>query len=530
MSQLNKKTVIISIIIGFLVIGASIGITLLILNRPPEQNTDEDHFIAWAESNTTTEAPDFVGLDYYSFYDENDLKVNREHGVPVISGLKDESVEKKINNSLKEISDSGHDELQVALNAFNILSVNEHKWLQEDTYRDYSLNYDLRTGDQITFDQLFSSNANKLSIIADGFYSSLSTDISLALRTVNRTIEEYESHTCGMYYCEGDNININEVKEKQKLYADMLANMDEVAYSRAKKFLARTDKIDFYLTNYAIYFKDNEDIIKIDAKKHSKMFAYYNRFQTTDSIYDNDDGKKHMFLSAQMNQYMENYGNRQVGDYAFIEWNFASDLEDWQLDYINNELESKIAQLDKNQFTYFRFEDVFNSNGAFCRHGDYVCIASLSSVSLEMTMTKDYWSSNFLKLLFDAKDKTITGDAVIVPDCNELEQVTCIEHEYGYDGGYVFFDTDHRAYSEAKDIFKSDYDFQTYLTGIFYGDRNRLYGETYSMEEKQKHHFNYEIKHDGIKIILNENRDKTTTARFSSIPSEIMNEKLLFKK
>ena len=125
MFQLSKKRIIIIVIIWVVLLGFIGGGTYYFNYKNNE--------LSYKEKNNGSK--DYNDMDYYSFYDENDLDIKKEYlkdnefGYIKISGLKNKGIENKLNEEFKKHMQSEKNSganncfSYVGINAFNILSV-----------------------------------------------------------------------------------------------------------------------------------------------------------------------------------------------------------------------------------------------------------------------------------------------------------------------------------------------------------------------------------------------------------------------
>ena len=178
MFQLNKRNTIILVIIWVLCLGFIVANWYYNKSNSKLENRSYEEKLEYDEKEDIIK-PDYIGLDYYSFYDENNLKIEEESDDKVrylkISGLKNKDVQKKINdeirsNVIKFNSDYNCSSfVYPSLNAFNVLSVIIRCYNNEDSKVYYrGLNYNLNDGNDIELKDVFSSNANLSNIYYSG--------------------------------------------------------------------------------------------------------------------------------------------------------------------------------------------------------------------------------------------------------------------------------------------------------------------------------------------------------------------------
>lgn len=217
-------------------------------------------------------------------YDNNTSKIRIEYFS--IDGLKNEEIEKQINKELKdkayelykdeELNDSNIDSINIysheQANFGNVLSVEitksiNYKEVNGEYKYDYSteyLNFDLTTGNKISFKELFT---NKTSIK------------NVLIPAINKTIRNKymnENRT-------GDGFHID--------FATMdLSSVEEETYVILNKIMKNIDNIKFGFSCRNIFLNLDDENIVIDMSETYQNIAIYKRFLTKDSIFDDKYG------------------------------------------------------------------------------------------------------------------------------------------------------------------------------------------------------------------------------------------------
>lgn len=330
-------------------------------------------------------------IDYTGLYDENDLKVeelyindDKNYKYIKISGLKDKKIENKINEKLYDLTNKEKENgvkyiySDVTLNAFNILSVNIISYNEKRVYK--TLNIDLTTGNEIKLEDILNSK-NIIGPIANAYYDLASFEIAAQIKRLEVANKQIIAYNDNQEKIEENNNKISEYEELFKYVED-----DSIKYAR------NFDKNQtFYITSAGIIFpKINVYDIKgemnlfIKTKNNPRLFNFYYKYKTDESIYDGTySGKKNLLLSEYL-QYQMNYPStiKEIGDYAIISSREQEVLEKGLLDNF-------IETLDKNSFSYIYNIDLF----------DYSDIKEISFNYC--SMTKDDYKNEVKKQLHD---------------------------------------------------------------------------------------------------------------------------------
>ena len=331
-------------------------------------------------------------IDYTGLYDENDLKVeelyindDKNYKYIKISGLKDKKIENQINEKLYDLTNKEKENgvkyiySDVTLNAFNILSVNIISYNEERVYK--TLNIDLTTGNEIKLEDILNSK-NIIGPIANAYYDLASFEIAAQIKRLEVANKQIIAYNDNQEKIEENNNKISEYEELFKYVED-----DSIKYAR------NFDKNQtFYITSAGIIFpKINVYDIKgemnlfIKTKTNPRLFNFYYKYKTDESIYDGTySGKKNLLLSEYFQYQMNNASSiNKVEDYAII-----SNRKPEVLD--RNLLDNFIQTLDKNVFTYIYNINLLEYSGNERVNLDYC------------TMTKEDYENEIKKELNDS--------------------------------------------------------------------------------------------------------------------------------
>lgn len=328
------KKVIIGMAI-FIILAFTITIGLAHYSNHVKTNESGNDSYEWKLGMDSAEK----GANRYGFYDENDLhtdSTNIEHnGVlfdfVTIDGLKDKKIEKSINDEIKnkviEILDDKHVTtndnfyINVCGNFQNILSIYIHVYDDEKTYM-YTMNFDLTTGKQFSFEDVFVKGANLEGIISKVMRRSMTID-----EYYNMLDDFYSTHD---YFDD----------------RDFIVSIDEdELYKKTLDFLSSKDKL-FYVTPSYMTFIYEDYYYEVLFKDFSNDIAIYDKFDTAFSIFERNDIGYHDIINfSQRDHYYDTI------KYGFVEKNLFVDVmqADFSMDknYISEDSTMKIDNLKK---------------------------------------------------------------------------------------------------------------------------------------------------------------------------------------
>lgn len=356
MFKTTKSKVIAVVIFSVICIITTI---LLIMYKNIDTN-DNSLFSINQDNNQEISNDKIESLNLNGTYNQNDIEFESKEyttdkaGINYyqIRGMKNKTVQEKINKELennglgfyKEYSDK-IDEInylstymeeissfsntisikciQVVHNSNNDNAVNNTKYL----------NFDLSTGDQISIDKLFVENVPIEKILREAVYNSYI-----------KTQAELEKNLTNDYI----------VKDYKNVEDEVLKTI----------YLYENGQInDFCFDPRTIYVYEGNFEISIDMEKYAEYIAIYNRYVTSESLFErNDVGFKNLYtLSLRYNgQYYYQYYDKQSNYYIDININyvdtnpndFEKKLIEEKIEKINEEI-NKIKTLvsrDSNKF------------------------------------------------------------------------------------------------------------------------------------------------------------------------------------
>ena len=301
-----------------------------------------------------------AGIDTKGTYNQNDLSILEKRATKdkieisycQISGLNDTSVQNNINKELESIALNCYKEeitnLDKVINVFvymystanfaNTLSVEVSYVAKIDDqgdgfYQGYrGINYDLNTGEKITFDKLFTANAPMEEILRKSAYYSL----------IKRNLDSNLS---------GD-LFVTDYGDVEDEVAELI---DNYRNNKIKEF-------DFSPSGINIFW-NNKDLIQIKMSDYAEYVAIYNRYLNSNNIYDkNDVGFKNLYTLSDRNKSEYTYMNYQKAKNYFIDVNLMSGDSDDNIfsENLKNEKISEIEQeIEKIKNLVYKNSDNF---------------------------------------------------------------------------------------------------------------------------------------------------------------------------
>lgn len=361
-------------------------------------------------TNEKVSLDEYPYIDYTGYYTENDLKIEKiEFNTGLnystyikISGLKDKELEERLNkmfyDEAKGLANEGYDRINSlpTINAFNILSVTIKAYLGGMSPKTIYHNIDLTTGNEIKLDDILNTK-NITRIVASAYYNSASYTIKAERRQEEITLDHYDyciNHSeinCGDVFGQR---SLEEVNQQIALYDKYISELEDESLKYARNFDLNQE---FYISpagiiieNYTIHDIQYVDPIRILINDNPRLFNFYYKYNTKDSIFDGSyEGKKNL-LYAQYNRYIGNEAPYdEILDNVIIHREFIPmPNEDDQINKRNladTALKNHLKTLDKN-ITYYIY--------GLSIHNDYLYISQNS-------MTNDVYNNEFIQLLRD---------------------------------------------------------------------------------------------------------------------------------
>jgi len=356
---INKFVIKYIIFVIILILITAIGIYFTI--RYIDQTTNENQIIEEKNDENDDEieekknAEDSIyGIKSYSeTYDTNSLEIKHYYDLDgkitredpytgyetriefiQIDGLKNKDIQDRINAKLKNTPYSLEKEKFVfsylSANFSNVLSV---IFSSDKEYEIKTLNFDLTTGEEITFEKLFVSSAPIKSMIATGMYEDFA----------------WEKYSEGNEYAESfdmDDVDASEIEEEILL--------------AVKKIDSLKDKIVYSFSPTMIHIYNPEVRTSFNIADYAKEIAIYKRYLTEESIFeDNDLGTKGVIVFTEN---IDHFGDDaqqisygKISDNIFVEeilWKWDESLLEEDMNtvrnYINNLSRENKAILKRN--------------------------------------------------------------------------------------------------------------------------------------------------------------------------------------
>ncbi len=276
-----------------------VGITLFVIlkSHGTTDVTDIKNIVEETiKKDDKTIVPDGLGLKSLNeTYKENPIKVtyvnvknrtdatgqNTCHYVK-IDGLANDEIEQKINNTIKEEfmavynKHENESDLYLVLNCYanfgNVMSFYMTYFNEEDSFTK-GFNYNLATGEELKFNDLFTNTAPIKNILSNAIYNSLSEDIA-----DGQIIGETST------YSKDDESPFDDAQTRKKREEE-LAKSEELAF-KIINFYNNGGEFNYYFSPRQIYIEWNNDKISIPMYRYYNQIAIYNRYKDNSNIYD----------------------------------------------------------------------------------------------------------------------------------------------------------------------------------------------------------------------------------------------------
>ena len=338
MFKTTKAKIIFVVVFCIICISVTLGL-ILYKNIEIEQENIDD--IRTSEENTMQK--DYAGINLKGTYNQNDLKIEEKRATKdkveinfeQISGLKNKIIQENINQELERAALNFYREkienLDKVVNVFvyinnmanfsNTLSfeltyvakINDD---DDGFYQGFKgINYDLTTGNEITIDKLFTSDAPIENILRNSAYYSFAQN----------NVEENLS---------GDFV----VTDYGDIEGEISVFINQYKKNKIKEFSFSPKKIN-------IYYGENK-IITIDMEQYADYIDIYNRYLTDESIFEtNDVGLKNLYTLSERYSVDYRYTNYEKGSNYFIDINI--DNTDGEKNSFSKKLlQNKISEIE----------------------------------------------------------------------------------------------------------------------------------------------------------------------------------------
>ena len=310
----------------------------------------------------------FNDLSYITYQYENGAIKDDNNKIPYdqvyhsfriiqVSGLKDKNIEKMINDtllnaglSLQGTPDSHVNGYEMVMGNFgNILSVQVNYSVGNSDYVYKGYNFNLETGEQIRFEDLFVSSAPIASIISDA-----------VLKSAAWTIDKNNNSSGGGYYSDIANIDFSEAEDiaikAANYYKELNGNLN---------FTVSTDGVTIYDMAESILPKNDKMITRhayIDLSEYRDYVAIYKRFASNKDLYEKKLGNDDAYVFVNMqglysmtpeDRYVINQNNYFADIYFIsIENDLVSIAKSCLDKSFLNELRANAAQNPNNYYNF----------------------------------------------------------------------------------------------------------------------------------------------------------------------------------
>ena len=338
MFKTTKAKVIFVVVFCIICIGVTLGL-ILYKNIEIEQENSNDI----ETTQVDTKIKNFGGINLKGTYNQNDLKIEEKRATKEkieinyvqIYGLKNKIIQENINREIEKVALNFYREkienLDQVVNVFvyindtanfaNTLSfevtyvakINDD---EDGFYQGFKgINYDLTTGDKITIDKLFTTDAPIENILRNSAYYSFAQSNVEENLSGEFVVKDYGD-------IEGEiSTFINQYKKEQ---------INEFHFSPKKIY---------------IYYEENK-IITIDMEKYADYIDIYNRYLTDESIFEtNDVGLKNLYTLSERYLADYRYINYEKGSNYFVDINIDNTDGEENL-FSKKLLQDKIKQIE----------------------------------------------------------------------------------------------------------------------------------------------------------------------------------------
>ena len=391
MFKTTKAKIIFVIVFCVICISGTLGL-ILYKNIEIDQGNEENlNILKNYESQK-----DVDGIDLKGTYNQNDLKIKEskvtkekvEINYLQISGLKNKIIQENINQEIEKVALNFYREkikdLDKVINVFvyinntanfaNTISFDVSYVAKIDDDGDgffqgfKGINYDLTTGNEITIDKLFTSNAPIENILRNSAYYSFAQN----------NVEENLA---------GDFV----VADYGDIEGEIFTFINQYKKGKIEEFNFSPNEIDIY------YGEDNKKIT-IDMEKYADYIAIYNRYLTNESIFEtNNVGLKNLYTLSERYLVDYRYINYEKGSNYFIDINidntdgeeniFSKKLLQNKVSKIESEIEKikSIASRDTSNFYVLNYYISINTTKEYSTQ-QTLTYCQVSGNSYEMTV------------------------------------------------------------------------------------------------------------------------------------------------
>lgn len=358
MFKTTKAKVIFVLI--FSIICVSITAVLILYNDIDIDIEEKDQEVI-AQKSEETKEKDVPGIDLKGTYNQNDLKIEEksisQEKVEIryfqIKGLKNKTIENKINKEIERIALNCYKEEVKDLD--EVINVNVSMWnsanfantvsfelnysAKIDDYSDdfyqgmLTLNYDLNTGEEITIDKIFTSDAPIENILRQSAYYNFASNRAEDNLAGDLVVSDYG--------------NIE----------------DEIAIIMNLYRKGKLTKFIYTPMNINLYYSESQSI-SINMEDFAEYIAIYNRYLSQESLFENEGIEiKNVYTLTNRYDDIYYYTNYQNEDNYFIDISidfqsinddeFAKKLVQDKINEIEKEIEKVKQKVKENPNNFY---------------------------------------------------------------------------------------------------------------------------------------------------------------------------------
>lgn len=245
------------------------------------------------------------GIDLYGTFDGNDLEIAEsvekrgeyEIKIPRIEGLKDKSVQKKVNGDMytriqkllnKINSEEIHAYYYTYGNFENTISIEFYVTDENAVTQRLGLNYELVKGERIALEELFFEKSDLLGIVRKAFYNEFVLNGDYDYESESFSFDESEFYTTVQNYM----------------------NLEEKPFA---------------FTPFEIYLLAGEETATVSMTEYADEITVYSKYNTKESLFEKDDiGFKGAFTCSNIN-----YDMFDKIEYGYAAENLWYDITVW---------------------------------------------------------------------------------------------------------------------------------------------------------------------------------------------------------
>lgn len=305
-----------------------------------------------------------------------------------IDGLKNKSIQDKINKEIKNVAFSKYNQDELDENNVrnlyiyvgcmgnfaNVLSVVIYKNVTNydgEFFDDAAigLNFDLNTGKKLEFKDLFTNDANLKSIISTSAY------MTFAREYLDYYPDDYEEE-----YWDGDMTKIDYSNIEDKVLK-VMQNFD------------KTVNYPFYFDEKNIFVNINGEEIRIEMYNFYNQIAIYNRYLTKDNIFNSlSETELYVFMKHEMD-YVPYRRVEKINDNLFVDLQIFS----WLGSDVN-------ANLDLEKYKKEMNKQVLLAEEYLANHKDEAIVLAFEKMIIIDVYTDDMAEENFITTATMSKD------------------------------------------------------------------------------------------------------------------------------